>query len=117
MNRWPRHPVIYEIHTWAWLAELSRRAQRPVTLEPGERYSITVNLNEFVEFRSAGLYTVQGLFSAFQEQANVSFCIMNNSAYAALTATQLVPLLYSSVPLPGRLVICTFASAVPSTSL
>jgi hypothetical protein len=35
---------------------------REVTLEPGERYSITVNLNEFVEFRSAGLYTVQGLF-------------------------------------------------------
>jgi hypothetical protein len=35
---------------------------REVTLEPGERYSITVNLNEFVEFRSAGLFTVQGLF-------------------------------------------------------
>ena len=33
----------------------------------------------------SAMYTVQGLFSAFQEQANVSFCIMNNSAYAALT--------------------------------
>jgi hypothetical protein len=35
---------------------------REVSLEPGERYSITVSLNEFVEFRLAGLYTVQGLF-------------------------------------------------------
>ncbi len=33
----------------------------------------------------ASMYTIQGLFTAFQEQANVSFCIMNNSAYAALT--------------------------------
>jgi len=33
----------------------------------------------------SAMYTVQGLFSAFQEQANVSFCIMNNAAYAALT--------------------------------
>jgi len=35
---------------------------REVSLEPGERYSFTVNLNEFVEFRSSGLYRVQGLF-------------------------------------------------------
>ncbi len=35
---------------------------REVSLEPGERYSITVNLNEFVQFRGSGLYTVQGLF-------------------------------------------------------
>lgn len=33
----------------------------------------------------ASMYTIQGLFTAFQEQTNVSFCIMNNSAYAALT--------------------------------
>lgn len=33
----------------------------------------------------SAMYTIQGLFAAFQEQANVSFCIMNNSAYAALT--------------------------------
>jgi benzoylformate decarboxylase len=33
----------------------------------------------------AAMYTIQGLFTAFQEQTNVSFCIMNNSAYAALT--------------------------------
>ena len=33
----------------------------------------------------SAMYTVQGLFSAMQEQANVSFCVLNNSAYAALT--------------------------------
>lgn len=33
----------------------------------------------------AAMYTIQGLFAAFQEQANVSFVIMNNSGYAALT--------------------------------
>ena len=33
----------------------------------------------------AAMYTVQGLFTAFQEQANVSFLILNNAAYAALT--------------------------------
>jgi hypothetical protein len=35
---------------------------RELALEPGERYSFTVNLNEFVDFRASGLYTVQGLF-------------------------------------------------------
>jgi benzoylformate decarboxylase len=33
----------------------------------------------------AAMYTIQGLFTAFQEQAGVSFLIMNNAAYAALT--------------------------------
>jgi benzoylformate decarboxylase len=33
----------------------------------------------------AAMYTIQGLFTAFQEQANVSFVILNNAAYAALT--------------------------------
>jgi benzoylformate decarboxylase len=33
----------------------------------------------------SAMYTVQGLFSAFQEQAHVSFVILNNAAYAALT--------------------------------
>ncbi|GAA0271022.1 benzoylformate decarboxylase [Alteraurantiacibacter aestuarii] len=33
----------------------------------------------------AAMYTIQGLFTARDEAANVSFCIMNNSAYAALT--------------------------------
>jgi len=33
----------------------------------------------------ASMYAIQGLFTAFQEQLPVSFLIMNNSAYAALT--------------------------------
>jgi benzoylformate decarboxylase len=33
----------------------------------------------------SAMYTIQGLFSAREEVANVSFLIMNNSAYAALT--------------------------------
>jgi benzoylformate decarboxylase len=31
------------------------------------------------------MYTIQGLFSAVAEKANVSFLILNNAAYAALT--------------------------------
>jgi benzoylformate decarboxylase len=31
------------------------------------------------------MYTIQGLFSAAAEKANVSFLILNNAAYAALT--------------------------------
>ena len=33
----------------------------------------------------AAMYTIQGLFSAVAEKANVSFVILNNAAYAALT--------------------------------
>lgn len=33
----------------------------------------------------SAMYTIQGLFTAFQEQAGVSYVILNNSAYAALT--------------------------------
>jgi hypothetical protein len=32
LNTWPFHPVIYEINTWIWLDELSRRYQTPITL-------------------------------------------------------------------------------------
>jgi hypothetical protein len=32
MKPWAKHPVIYEINTWAWLDELSRKYQRPVNL-------------------------------------------------------------------------------------
>lgn len=33
----------------------------------------------------SAMYAIQGLFTAFQEQAGVSFLILNNSGYAALT--------------------------------
>jgi glycosidase len=32
MTPWPRYPVIYEINTWVWLDELSRKYQKPVHL-------------------------------------------------------------------------------------
>jgi hypothetical protein len=32
MKAWTRHPVIYEVNTWVWLGELSRKHQRPVDL-------------------------------------------------------------------------------------
>ena len=32
MKAWPRHPVIYEINTWVWLGDLSRKYQRVVDL-------------------------------------------------------------------------------------
>jgi hypothetical protein len=32
MTAWPEHPVIYEINTWVWLGELSRKYRKPLTL-------------------------------------------------------------------------------------
>lgn len=32
MKTWPKHPVIYEINTWVWLRELSRKYNQPITL-------------------------------------------------------------------------------------
>ena len=32
MSSWPKHPLIYEINTWVWLDELSRREGRILTL-------------------------------------------------------------------------------------
>ncbi len=32
MQSWPKHPLIYEINTWVWLDELSRKGQRALTL-------------------------------------------------------------------------------------
>lgn len=32
MSSWPKHPVLYEINTWVWLAERSAHHRRPVTL-------------------------------------------------------------------------------------
>jgi hypothetical protein len=32
MKTWPKHPVIYEINTWVWLVELSRKYRKSVDL-------------------------------------------------------------------------------------
>jgi len=41
MNPWPKHPLIYEINTWVWLNELSRKYGRTVTLAtvPSEEWN------------------------------------------------------------------------------
>jgi len=33
MGSWPKHPVIYEINSWVWLGDLSRKYGRPVNLD------------------------------------------------------------------------------------
>jgi hypothetical protein len=32
MKTWPRHPVIFEVNTWAWLNDLSGKHKRVVDL-------------------------------------------------------------------------------------
>ena len=32
MKTWPRHPVIYEVNTWVWLNDLSRKHQKRLDL-------------------------------------------------------------------------------------
>ena len=48
MKTWPRHPVIYEVNTWVWLNDLSRKYQRPVNLA-------TVPEQEWDAIASSGL--------------------------------------------------------------
>jgi len=46
MNPWPKHPVIYEINTWVWLDELSRKYERPLTLAavPSEEWDTLTSI-------------------------------------------------------------------------
>ena len=32
MKAWPKHPMIYEINTWVWLEDLSRKYGESITL-------------------------------------------------------------------------------------
>jgi hypothetical protein len=32
MKRWPKNPIIYEVHTWVWLHELTRKYERAIGL-------------------------------------------------------------------------------------
>jgi len=42
VKSWPKYPVIYEINTWVWLGDLSRKYQRPVDLAtvPEEEWEV-----------------------------------------------------------------------------
>jgi glycosidase len=51
MIAWPKHPVIYEINTWVWLGELSRKFKRPVDLG-------TVPKQEWIAIASEGFDAV-----------------------------------------------------------
>jgi hypothetical protein len=51
MTAWPKYPVIYEINTWVWLGELSRKYQMPVNLA-------TVPETEWDEIDSFGVDAV-----------------------------------------------------------
>jgi hypothetical protein len=51
MKKWPEYPVIYEINTWVWLGELSRKYRRPVTLA-------TVPPDEWEQIASLGFDAV-----------------------------------------------------------
>jgi hypothetical protein len=51
MESWPKHPVIYEINTWVWLGDLSRKYQKPVNLA-------TVPLEEWDAIASHGFDAV-----------------------------------------------------------
>lgn len=51
MKAWAKHPLIYEINTWVWLAELSRKHQRAVNLA-------TVPPDEWDRIAAAGIDAV-----------------------------------------------------------
>lgn len=46
MTVWRKHPLIYEINTWVWLNELSRKVQHPLTLAsvPDEEWDTIASL-------------------------------------------------------------------------
>ncbi len=46
MRAWPKHPAIYEINTWVWLAEQGRKHGRRVDLGtvPGEEWDAIASL-------------------------------------------------------------------------
>src|SRR3954451_9355974 len=77
MRAWPTHPVIYEINTWVWLGDLSRKYQQPIdlaTVPPAEWEAIAGYGSDAVwlmgvwERSSAGIAVAQrneGLLSDF----------------------------------------------------
>ena len=46
MTRWPKNPIVYEINTWVWLYELSRKYGRMITLGtvPAKEWDAVANL-------------------------------------------------------------------------
>ena len=55
MKTWPKHPVIYEINTWVWLGELSRKYRKSVNLA-------TVPKQEWDDIASHGFDSLRSMF-------------------------------------------------------
>jgi hypothetical protein len=71
MNPWPKHPVIYEINTWVWLNELSRKYEKPVMLAtvPSEEWDTLSSLGaDAVWFMGVWERSVAGIAIANQNK-------------------------------------------------
>ncbi|HSI11032.1 MAG TPA: alpha-amylase family glycosyl hydrolase [Chthoniobacter sp.] len=75
MSTWPKYPVIYEINTWVWLGELSRKYRRTVILA-------TVPPVEWDQIASAGFDAVW-LMGVWERSAAGIAISMRNSGLLA----------------------------------
>lgn len=71
MRTWPQHPVIYEINSWAWLHDLSRKYQRPVNL-------CTVPPEEWNQIASLGFDAVWLMGVWERSPAGIEIAMLNN---------------------------------------
>ena len=86
MRAWPTHPVVYEINTWVWLGELSRKYQRPVdlaTVPPAEWDSIGAYGFDAVWFMGVWERSPAGIAIA-QIVRGRRLCLKHSSLLAAL---------------------------------
>jgi glycosidase len=71
MKPWPKYPLIYEINTWVWLNELSRKYRRPVTLAtvPSEEWNDLFSLGaDAIWFMGVWEKSPAGIGIAMQNQ-------------------------------------------------
>jgi len=72
MGSWPKHPVLYEINTWVWLGDLSRKYQRPVDLA-------TVPPEEWDQIASHGFDAVWFMGVWERSPAGIGISMQNKS--------------------------------------
>lgn len=72
MSTWPKHPVIYEINTWVWLGEVSRKYQRLVNLS-------SVPADEWDRIASFGLDAVWLMGVWERSPAGIEVSMQNES--------------------------------------
>jgi hypothetical protein len=71
MTTWPKHPVIYEINTWAWLNELSRKYHRVMDLA-------TVPKEEWDTIAASGVDAVWFMGVWERSPAGIEISMRNN---------------------------------------